>query len=108
MTSGRTTLQELSKSLFGQVHRLAVMVVIAKSNGQVNPTDLANELQLPQSALQAPLRDLTDAGLLARQDRGGRRNIYQRAESKAWDWVLDLEAQAEAAERRGSIRKIHS
>jgi DNA-binding MarR family transcriptional regulator len=108
MTNGRTALQELSKSLFGQVHRLTVMVAIAKSDGQVNPTDLANDLRLPQSALQAPLRDLTDAGLLTRQDRGGRRTIYQRAESKAWDWVLDLEEQAQAADRRSSIRRISS
>jgi DNA-binding transcriptional ArsR family regulator len=103
----RTELQELSKTLFGQVHRLAVMVAIAKSSGYVNPTDLADQLRLPQSALQAPLRDLTDAGLLSRTERGGRRNVYQRADSKAWDWVLELEEQARAAERKSRVRKIN-
>jgi DNA-binding MarR family transcriptional regulator len=108
MTAERSAGQELSKCLFGQYHRLAVMVAIAKApDGRVNPTDLATDLRLPQSALQAPLRDLVEAGLLQREPRS-HRNFYKRVKSLAWEWVLELEKQAHAAELKSNVRQLGS
>jgi hypothetical protein len=90
--------QELSAIVFGQKHRLAIMVAIARSDGLVNPTDLAVELEFPaQSALQKPLQDLTAAGLLTRQDGMGR-VYYRRNPHTLWDAALELLAQALADE----------
>jgi predicted transcriptional regulator len=84
-------MQRLSKTLFGQRHRLEVMIAIAESDGLVNPGDLAEQLGFrAQSAVQAPLRDLTDAGLLMRLPTQGGRVYLQRVESTAWQWSLEL------------------
>lgn len=67
------------------------MVAIAESDGLVNPGDLAQDLGLrAQSAVQAPLRDLVDAGLLMRLPIQGGRVYLQRIESLAWPWALEL------------------
>lgn len=80
--------------MFGQKHRLAVMAAIAQSDGLVNPTDLAADLGFrAQSAIQQPLRDLTTAGLITREDGMGR--VYYRRNAHAlWDAALELLAQA--------------
>lgn len=86
--------QELSRIVFGQKHRLAVMAAIARSDGLVNPSDLATELGFQaQSALQQPLKDLTAASLLTRQDGMGR-VYYRRNPSLLWDATLELLTQA--------------
>lgn len=80
--------------MFGQKHRLAVMAAIAQSDGLVNPTDLAAELELrAQSALQVPLQSLVDAGLLTREDGLGR-VFYRRNPHSIWAASLDLLGQA--------------
>lgn len=86
----------LSKILFGQVHRLNVMVAIAESDGLVNPTDLAETLGFAaQSAVQAPLRDLVQAGLIARlPGSGAGRTYYQRQQSLVWQWVIEFRERA--------------
>ena len=90
--------QKLSTTVFGQKHRLATMAAIAQGDGVVNPTDLAVELGFPaQSAVQAPLRDLTEAGLITRQDGMGR-VYYRRNPHPIWDAVLELLGQALSAE----------
>lgn len=104
-----TTRQDLSKTLFGQVHRLDVMLAIIDSNGLVNPTDLSVRLGLAQSALQAPLRDLLKAGLLEYVDVQRRRNIYRRVdESLGWAWAEQLRAQADSEEQQkaSNVREI--
>jgi predicted transcriptional regulator len=86
--------QELSATVFGQKHRLAVMAAIAQSDGLVNPTDLAAELDFrAQSALQQPLQSLTNAGLLTRQDGMGR-VYYRRNPHSLWEAALELLSQA--------------
>jgi DNA-binding transcriptional ArsR family regulator len=102
-------MEERSKQLFGQAHRLAVMIAIAHSpDGRVNPTDLTFQLGLAQSAFQAPLRALVAAGLLA-CDTSARRNFYIRQKSKVWEWVLELEAQLAVQEaRQQTVRSLHS
>lgn len=90
--------QELSRVVFGQKHRLAVMAAIAQSDGLVNPSDLATELGFPaQSAIQQPLKDLTAAGLLTRQDGMGR-VYYRRNQHSLWAAALELLSQALAAD----------
>ncbi len=102
-------MEERSKALFGQAHRLAVMVAIAHApDGRVNPTDLALELGLAQSAFQAPLRGLVKSGLLT-CELGGRRIQYVKQPSKVWDWVLEVEKEVVEQEARlPSVRRIHS
>ncbi|BBY96412.1 hypothetical protein MGALJ_60810 (plasmid) [Mycobacterium gallinarum] len=82
--------QKLSTVVFGQKHRLATMAAIAQGDGLVNPTDLAIELGFPaQSAVQIPLRDLAEAGLITRQDGMGR-VYYRRNAHPIWDAALEL------------------
>ncbi|SBS76631.1 putative transcriptional regulator [uncultured Mycobacterium sp.] len=86
--------QELSSVVFGQKHRLAVMAAIAQSDGLVNPTDLAADLGFrAQSAIQQPLKDLTTAGLITREDGMGR-VYYRRNQHPIWEAVMELLAQA--------------
>lgn len=86
--------QELSRIVFGQRHRLALMAAIAQSDGLVNPSDLTVELGFSaQSSIQKPLRDLTDAGLLTREDGMGR-VYYRRTPHALWQAALDLLGQA--------------
>jgi DNA-binding MarR family transcriptional regulator len=103
------SMEEQSKLLFGQAHRLAVMAAIAQApDGRVNPTDLTFQLGLAQSAFQAPLRDLVAAGLLTRETVG-RRGFYVRQESKVWDWILELTSQLQVEdERRLTVRNLRS
>ncbi len=90
--------QKLSTTVFGQKHRLATMAAIAQSDGLVNPTDLAIELGFhAQSAVQAPIRDLTEAGLITRQDGPGR-VYYRRNPHPIWDAALALLGQALGSE----------
>jgi hypothetical protein len=85
-------IQKMSKILFGQVHRLAVMDYIARSSdGLINPTELATELGFTaQSAVQAPLRDLELANLIAALPNVGGRTYYQRMDSLVWQWVVTV------------------
>lgn len=84
--------QRLSKTLFGQVHRLHVMDWIARSDdGLINPGDMAADLGFrAQSAVQAPLRDLEDAGLITRMPSQAGRTYYQRSESLVWAWIIEV------------------
>lgn len=101
--------EERSKQLFGQAHRLAVMIAIAHSaDRRVNPTDLTFQLGIAQSAFQAPLRDLVAAGLVTRVAEHGR-NFYVRQESKVWEWILELEEQLAAEEaQQQRVRSLRS
>ncbi|HUA40155.1 MAG TPA: helix-turn-helix domain-containing protein [Streptosporangiaceae bacterium] len=87
----------MSEVLFGQRYRLEVMVAIASSrDGLVCLTDLAKDLQLTPSNLQHPLRDLVRCGLLSRLPPGdSKRRFYQRNESLAWPFVVEMASHAE-------------
>ena len=90
--------QDLSRVVFGQKHRLAVMAAIARSDGLVNPSDLAIELGFAaQSAIQQPLKDLTAAGLISRQDGMGR-VYYRRNPHTLWQAAVELLSQALAVD----------
>lgn len=88
------SVQKLSKTVFGQKHRLAVMAAIAQSDGLINPTELQMELGFSaQSFLQSTVADLVSIGLLSRQHGDGR-VYYRRNPHALWDAALDLLAQA--------------
>jgi len=92
--------QRLSKVIFGQVHRLAVMVGIAHSDGIVNPGELAATLGFAaQSSVQGPLRDLEAAGLISRLPNSGGKTFYRRNTSLVWDWVQQLETSFNSVSR---------
>ena len=92
------SVQKLSTTVFGQKHRLAVMAAIAQSDGLVNPTDLALELDFhAQSFIQKPIRDLIDAELITREDGQGR-VYYRRNPHPIWDAAVALLAHALGAE----------
>lgn len=82
----------MSKILFGQVHRLAVMDYIARSaDGLINPTDLSAALGFAaQSAVQAPLRDLEQANLITALPSVGGRTYFQRTDSLVWPWIVSV------------------
>ena len=92
-------LQALSRILFGQAHRLAVMFAVAQGDGLFNPGDMAAELGFrAQSSIQGPLRDLEKAGLITRSPKVGSRVYYTRNPSKVWAWIEEIVAkQAELA-----------
>ena len=91
--------ERMSQIVFGQKHRLSVMVAIAQSDGLVNPTDLAVELGFPaQSAIQKPIKALTDAGLLTRHEGPGRVYYRRRDPHPIWEAAVKLFGQARAEE----------
>jgi DNA-binding MarR family transcriptional regulator len=91
-------LRALSKTVFGQEHRLAVMLAIAQATSElVNPGDLAAQLGFrAQSAVQLPIRDLERAGLLTREPRTSRRTFYRRQPSSGWAFAEELAAARDA------------
>ncbi|SLL30150.1 putative transcriptional regulator [Mycobacteroides abscessus subsp. abscessus] len=92
------SVQKLSKTVFGQKNRLAVMAAIAQSEGLVNPTELQVQLRFAaQSSIQDAVRDLVAVGLLSRVDGDGR-VFYRRNPHALWTAAIDLLAQALAAE----------
>jgi len=95
----------MSEALFGQRYRLEVMVAIASApDGLVCLTDLAAQLGVTASNLQRPLHDLVRCGLLSRLPADdSKRRYYQRAESLAWAFAVEIASQA-AVIRMGSER----
>jgi DNA-binding transcriptional regulator GbsR (MarR family) len=89
--------QDLSKTVFGQKHRLPAMLAIADSAGIFTATELTQALGLTsQSMIQLPLKALEDAGLICRLDSpSDRSTYYQRNEaSSAWKFARELVAAA--------------
>lgn len=88
------SVQQLSKTVFGQKHRLAVMAAIAQSDGLFNPTEMQIQLGFTsQSFLQSTVADLVSIGLLSRQHGDGR-VYYRRNPHSLWAASLDLLGQA--------------
>lgn len=85
-------LRALSKIVFGQEHRLAVMLAIARADSElVNPGDIATQLGFrAQSAVQLPIRDLERAGLITREPSDSRKAYYRRQPSSGWAFAEEL------------------
>jgi DNA-binding transcriptional ArsR family regulator len=95
--------QELSGFMFGQRYRLEVMLLIAESEGIVCLKELADALNVSPSNLQRPIKDLLAAGLLGALPPGdSKRRFYQRVESSAWEFALELVARHELPSVRSS------
>ena len=88
----------MSEVLFGQRYRLELMVAIASApDGLVCLTDLAQQLSVTASNLQRPLHDLARCRLLSRlPPDGSKRRYYQRSESLAWAFAVEIASQAVA------------
>lgn len=96
-------MERLSKTVFGQIHRLAVMSWIAQSEDVINPSDLAADLGLPSlSAIQNPLRDLVEAGLILRLPTTAGRTYYEKVDSSAWSFAEELVASLGTSDERVS------
>ena len=62
-----TTVEELL-SLFGKAHAIAVLSEFAFADGPLRFTDLESSLDIAANTLSTRLRELTDAGLLVREE----------------------------------------
>lgn len=72
------------------------MAWIADSEGVINPSELAADLGLPAlSAIQNPLRDLVEAGLILRLPTTAGKTYYERVDSSAWSFAKELVATLE-------------
>jgi DNA-binding MarR family transcriptional regulator len=90
-------IRAMSEALFGQKYRLETMLAIAHApDGLVCLTDLARQLVVSPSCLQRPLHDLAKCGLLSRLPAtDSKRRYYQRQDSLAWAFAVEIASQAE-------------
>jgi len=88
--------RSLSKAVFGQELRIAVMVEIGESDGIFTLSNIAEKLGLFPSLVQVPLKSLEAAGLIQRMPRAGSRSVYFRRNdaSSAWKFASELLEQA--------------
>jgi|SRR6266478_2134250 hypothetical protein len=81
----------LSRVLFGQAHRLSVMVGIARGGREFALSDLAADLGFENlSSIQDPIRDLEAADLITRVPKVANRVRFRRNKSLAWKWAEEL------------------
>lgn len=95
-TADRLALRRLSRTVFGQDHRLELMLAIRDAEDQiVTLSELASTLGLPASSLQRPFHALISSGLLTLLPaEPSRFRYYQANRSAAWDWATELEGLA--------------
>lgn len=88
----REALRRLSRTVFGQEHRLELMLAIREAEDQiVTLTELASSLGLSASSLQRPFHALVAGGLLTLLPaEPSRYRYYQANKSAAWDWAVEL------------------
>lgn len=106
--AGSAAVRSLSKAVFGQEMRIAVMVAIGESDGMFTLTSLVERLGLSTpSLLQKPLKSLEDAGLIERMPNVGTRSVYyqRREDTSAWKFAGELaeHAQRGAQASRGQM-----
>jgi hypothetical protein len=84
-------LRRLSRVLFGQSHRLAVMVGIARGSREFFLADLADDLGFENlSSIQDPIRDLETSELITRIPKAAQKVRFRRNKSLAWKWAEEL------------------
>ncbi|WP_156673283.1 ArsR family transcriptional regulator [Mycobacterium sp. E3251] len=82
---------ELSRVLFGQTHRLAVMLGIARGPREFALSELAEELGYKNlSSIQDPVRDLEKSHLITRLPKVANKVRFRRNASLAWRWAKEL------------------
>lgn len=94
-STDRETLRKLSRIVFGQTHRLELMLAVARSpDGIVSLTELAKALDVSASSLQTPLQSLVQSQLLSPLPAvDSRYRFYSRNPSAAWQWAEELAGQ---------------
>lgn len=86
-----TDLRALSRVLFGQVHRLTVMVGIARGQREFALSELAEDLGFENlSSIQDPIRDLEASELITRVPKVANKVRFRRNRSLAWKWAEEL------------------
>lgn len=84
-------LRALSRVLFGQSHRLSVMVGIARGGRDFALSKLADDLGFENlSSIQDPIRDLEAAELISRMPKVANKVHFRRNPSYAWRWAKEL------------------
>ncbi len=101
-------MRRLSKIVFGQELRLAVMLFVARHpDGLFCYSDLAAGIQVRSaSSVQDPLKALMDSGLIVRQEGlpGDRHRWYRRIDSACWAFAEELAATVETSQSTKSRR----
>jgi hypothetical protein len=81
----------LSRVLFSQTHRLAVMLGVARGTKEFFLSDLAADLGFQNlSSIQDPIRDLELANLITRLPKVSNKVRFRRNASAAWRWAREL------------------
>lgn len=83
----------MSAAVFGNKHRLELLVALAEAGDEgVNLSELSEAQNAPASVYYGPIRNLMSVGLVDRLGRvaGDRRCWYRRRESRFWDYVGPL------------------
>lgn len=84
-------LRDLSRVLFGQAHRLSVMIGIARGGREFALSKLAEDLGFENlSSIQDPIRDLEASELITRIPRVANKVRFRRNKSYAWKWAEEL------------------
>lgn len=84
-------IRDLSRVLFGQAHRLAVMVGISRGGREFALSDLAMSLGFQNlSSIQDPIRDLEASQLITRMPKVSNKVRFRRNKSFAWKWAEEL------------------
>ena len=90
--------EQYSKLVFGQEHRLAVVLFIARlpPGGTFTLSELASALGVGMSSLQRPLDAIEQAGFVEKLNRsaGAPRRPYRRSDSLLWEFAEELSTRA--------------
>jgi hypothetical protein len=101
-------MRRLSKLVFGQELRIAVMLYVGRHpDGLFCLSDLAEGIDVRSaSSVQDPLRALVESGLIAHQDGlpGDRHRWYRRLDSSAWSFAEELASQVNQPADDGATR----
>lgn len=85
--------RRISAAVFGNRHRLELLVALAEAGeAGVNLSELSDAQGVAASVYYGPIRALISVGLVDRLGRvaGDRRCWYRRRESRFWDHVRSL------------------
>jgi hypothetical protein len=84
-------LREHSRLMFGQQHRLAVMLVIAQTTAPFTLSDVSSSVGAKHpSSLQGAMKTLHTAGLIRDVRSPAKERLYDRVESHAWQFAQEL------------------
>ncbi|HWL76496.1 winged helix-turn-helix domain-containing protein [Microbacterium sp.] len=97
-------LRQLSRVVFGQEHRLELMLAIADNgDGVVTLGQMAAVLGVSPSSIQKPFHALVEAGMLTSvRTEDPRRKFYLANNSSGWAWARELAAHAEVSTVKGA------